>query len=104
MKLRVFGVVYSITCDPTGEQYVGRSFDGDDRWRMHLCRLRHHRHPNDLLQAAFDTHGEAAFHFSVLEELLSRAWLSSSWDLEESERYWIRALMPAFNKNLKRVS
>lgn len=59
--------IYAISCDITGECYVGysiRSFN--DRWRDHIDALLFGAHPCALLQERWDEYGPTAFSFSVL--------------------------------------
>lgn len=58
--------LYKIT-SPSGKFYIGsttRSFKR--RWMEHRSELRHHRHKNAILQAAWDKYGEDNMIFSVI--------------------------------------
>lgn len=59
--------VYALTCLPTGEAYVGCTFNRDERWWRHRHNLRLSRHLSPRLQAVWDEHGEDAFEFTILE-------------------------------------
>jgi group I intron endonuclease len=61
--------VYRITCMPTDEFYVGSSSAIERRWWEHRTALNRNRHHCGLLQAAWNTHGEDAFVFEVLEDV-----------------------------------
>lgn len=58
--------VYSITCTPTKEEYIGRASSIARRWREHIQQLRVGRHINQRLQTKWKEHGEEAFAFRVL--------------------------------------
>ncbi len=79
--------VYAIICAATGKAYVGSTSNLRYRWKDHRGKLRHNKHPNTSLQAAWDEHGESAFTFTVLE-LCERALLS------EREQHYFDALRP----------
>ena len=78
-----------------GLAYIGSSIRMECRWHGHRSSLRcgrHHCHP---LQAAWDTHGESAFRFEILEAVNDERMLA------ERERYWMSALRKdngVFNK------
>ena len=61
--------IYAIVNRETGDRYVGSTGDLLEREQGHLSRLRHNRHPNPHLQAAWNKYGETAFEFVVLEEV-----------------------------------
>lgn len=61
--------VYVIVCKANGMQYVGSATDISNRWGSHRWGLRHGRHPNPVMQADWDTHGEAAFEFKMVAEI-----------------------------------
>lgn len=59
--------VYTITCLPTGKQYVGSTRRGfSHRFQLHLCHLRRNRHHSPYLQNAWNKYGESAFVFEPL--------------------------------------
>jgi group I intron endonuclease len=88
--------VYVIANTVSGKQYVGSAADLTQRKAVHFTRLRHGKHASRHLQAAFKKHGEAAFSFSVLEELEA----PDRDTLLACEQKWIDALRPAYNKRL----
>lgn len=79
--------VYRIT--GPGRVYVGSSDDLPERWKKHLSLLRGGRHHNYRLQAAWAEHGEAAFAFRVIEEVVRVA------DLVAAEQRQLDAALAA---------
>jgi group I intron endonuclease len=59
--------VYTITHLPTGLIYIGSARDTKTRWRNHRSQLKLGKHPNPLLQAAWDRDGACAFLFRMVE-------------------------------------
>lgn len=60
--------IYRITCMPTGLYYVGSAQSIERRWWAHRNQLAKGTHHALKLQAAWNTYGESAFVFEVLEE------------------------------------
>ncbi len=79
--------VYRIT--GPGRVYVGSSDDIPRRWKSHLSQLRGGRHHNYRLQTAWDEHGEAAFVFTIIEEVADPA------DLVAAEQRQLNAALAA---------
>jgi group I intron endonuclease len=50
-----------------GKKYYGSATNLRTRRNQHFSDLRHKRHANPHLQAAFDKYGESAFAFDVIE-------------------------------------
>ena len=61
--------------------YVGQSINIQKRWEQHRSALKHKKHDNRHLQAAWNKYGKDNFIFEVLEECLQQ-------DLNERETYW----------------
>lgn len=59
--------IYSIKNEINGKIYVGSTVNIKKRWDTHRYRLRHGKHLNRHLQAAWDAYGENSFEFSILE-------------------------------------
>lgn len=72
--------VYAIVHTLTGRLYIGATRDLGRRRMAHYRRLRRGVHSNEILQAAWDADGEAAFDFRLLEEV------SALDQLQERER------------------
>jgi len=85
--------VYRIRCEATGETWVGHWPDvGAIRTRQWFT-LRQGAHPNRALLEAWRQHGEAQFHFEVLERLEEQAsaYLRDA-TLKERAAHWRREL------------
>jgi group I intron endonuclease len=61
--------IYKIVNTVTGDCYVGSAVNIGDRKLKHFHQLRHNKHHSKYLQRSFNVHGEAAFVFSIIEEL-----------------------------------
>lgn len=72
-----------------GRAYIGSSDDIPRRWKSHVSQLRAARHHNYRLQAAWEEHGEAAFTFTVVEEVADPA------DLVAAEQRQLNATLSA---------
>ena len=55
--------VYEIRNTVSGKFYIGSSTNMYERWRTHRTKLRSNKHPNPVLQASWNKHGEEAFVF-----------------------------------------
>lgn len=62
-------IIYQITCVETQKFYIGSTMNKHQRWARHRKDLREGKHVNKHLQAAWTKYGEAAFTFTVLEEV-----------------------------------
>ena len=83
--------IYQITNSVNGKRYIGRSTNLQERWKVHLSRLRHNTHHNYHLQAAFNKHGESAFAFSVLE------YVEEVSQLTPREQHFLDTMTPEYN-------
>ena len=82
--------IYKIENKVNGKVYIGSSNSIKRRWQKHKALLRHGKHQNSHLQAAWDKYGEDNFSFSVIElcpidQLISR------------EQYFIDSINPEYN-------
>lgn len=57
--------VYTITCSPTGAQYVGSAVCFRRRFRQHMSDLRLGTHKSTYMQRAWLKYGETAFTFDI---------------------------------------
>lgn len=55
------GYIYSIINTVDGKRYVGQTVNITRRLGDHFRQLKAHKHPNYLLQKAWDTYGEDNF-------------------------------------------
>ena len=83
--------VYTITNARNGKVYVGGSVDIEKRWSVHKAHLRHGRHVNKHLQAAWNKYGEDAFEWRVVEETESIDCITGY------EQYWLDCLLMSPN-------
>lgn len=62
-----FGI-YRITNKKDGKSYIGKTgVNFGDRWDSHRSLLRHGKHDNPYLQAAWNKYGEESFEFAVVQ-------------------------------------
>ena len=59
--------IYQILNLNNGKRYVGQSRQVDQRIKNHIRKLRKNKHKNNILQRAWNKHGEKSFLFQVLE-------------------------------------
>jgi group I intron endonuclease len=60
--------IYAIVHSTSGRRYIGGALDVDRRWREHRSQLRRNQHHCQILQDAWNEHGEWQFVFGVIEE------------------------------------
>lgn len=77
--------IYQIRNIQNDHFYIGSAVDLRRRKRRHFSELRHNRHNNKHLQAAWNKYGEASFEFIVLEFVADRE------DLYTTEDKWLKA-------------
>lgn len=65
--------IYLVRCLASGESWAGQAPDLSTIWNRVWFTLRHGGHHARSLQAAWNTHGEAAFAFEELERLDEKA-------------------------------
>lgn len=77
--------VYCIENIITGADYVGATTTSfSQRWWRHRSQLRNNSHQNEALQRDWNTYGEEAFEFSVIERIERR------YAIFQREKYWVR--------------
>jgi len=85
--------VYSIKNKINNKIYIGSATNLTNRWSRHKSDLIQKHHHSVHLQRAWDKHGEQAFEFSILEEILE------SQDLIAREQHYID-LYKSYNPEL----
>jgi len=83
--------IYAIVNTLTQDRYIGSSYDMANRFAQHTTLLRRGQHHARRLQEAWNTYGEDAFVFVVLEEL------SDPDQLAAVEQAYLDAEQPAYN-------
>lgn len=78
--------VYVIRNVRSGRVYVGSSKNIPKRWSAHKTLLRQGRHHSPFLQNAWNSHGEFAFEFKIIEAV------EIASDLFGREQFWIDKL------------
>lgn len=68
-KRKMVSGIFAIRCALSGEVWVGRAPDLDTIWRRLSFELAQGGGRRASLQAAWRSHGEAAFSFEVLEPI-----------------------------------
>lgn len=92
MKVTPKGV-FAVRCGPSGELWVGGSRHLDSEQNSLWFGLRVGSHRNKPLQDSWNTHGEAAFTFEVLETFeddLSPLLLKDRF--KERQKHWEQEL------------
>jgi predicted GIY-YIG superfamily endonuclease len=74
--------IYSMTCVPTGQKYIGTAIDWEKRIAQHISKLKRCKHKNRKLQLAWNERGAAAFEFKLVEECEINRLL-------EREQHWV---------------
>lgn len=83
------GGVYTIT-SPSGNFYIGSARDFTIRRRRHFNELRKGTHGNQLLQRAFEKHGEDGLRFSPI-------LICADSNLLMYEQIALNAMRPSYN-------
>ena len=60
--------VYRIQNIIEDKNYIGKSWNIEQRWRQHIATLKSNKHINSKLQSAFNKYGLDSFKFTILEE------------------------------------
>jgi group I intron endonuclease len=82
-------VIYSIKCNETGKEYIGRTEDLKKRMISHMSLLRCGKHPVEDLQSDFNKYGDS-FTVSVLDEINDFKQNKREYELIESRGTYIR--------------
>lgn len=83
--------IYAIVNTKTCERYIGSSMNIPARFVQHQTSLRRGKHHAHRLQEAWDTYGEEAFTFVVVEEV------DNAERLEELEQDYLDDEQPIYN-------
>lgn len=76
--------IYKIINVVNNKFYIGSAVNFSRRKARHFSELRHNKHNNRWLQASWNKHGEQAFVFVVVEEVLDKSLLL------EVENRWLK--------------
>ena len=90
--------IYKIVNTVNGHKYVGSAVDIKRRWRKHKSDLKRNNHHSQILQRAWNKHGEDVFEFSIIEECSPVKEI-----LISREQFWIDTLN-AYGKNGYNIS
>jgi len=85
--------VYVITCNVTGERYVGSTLNCRKRWQSHLSLLRRNAHTNWLLQGLWERYGDGCLRFRVVRYFKT----ATRRKLIQAERIVIDRVRPSLN-------
>lgn len=90
--------IYKIENNINGKVYIGQSVDVDKRFKAHKTLLRNNEHFNYRLQDDWNSYGEDAFSFSIIEKCRSlylneteRSLIKEYDSTDESKGYNIMA-------------
>ena len=82
--------IYAIECIATGQRWIDSSLNLDAAGNGQFFQLRQHLHRNKEMQAVWNTEGEGAFRFTVLERLSDETPALNRNDLlVERKRHWM---------------
>jgi hypothetical protein len=84
--------IFAVRCTASGEAWVAKAPDLDKRQGGLWFQLRMGSFPGKDLQAAWNTHGELAFAFEILEEVKDENEMMIPVLLKEREAHWRREL------------
>lgn len=87
------GGIYLITSVTTGEIYVGKASNLNNRYCQHAYDLRNNKHKNSRLQELYNTYGRKELVMTVLERVIDQELPL----LESFEVKWIKKLNPSIN-------
>jgi len=97
-RFKITSGIYLITCHATGDTYVGKSKNLNQRWCQHRKNLKDNCHENPRLQELYNAHGPKAFTMELLE-LVPDVLI-----LETKEVYWTELKKPTMNVVNTRLS
>jgi len=90
---KVAAGIFAVRCAPSGECWVGRTTDLSKIQNRLWFSLRQGSSPHASLNAAWQTHGDDAFTFEIVEELEDNesAYVRDS-ALKERHAHWLSEL------------
>jgi len=81
--------IFAVRCLANGRAWVGSSMNLHSTGNRFWFCLRQRTHPNHDLQNEWNSHGEGAFHYEVLEKLEDNVTPITSQDLlKEKQLTW----------------
>jgi hypothetical protein len=84
--------IFAVRCTTNGEAWVAQAPDIDKRQSGLWFQLRMGGFPGKSLQQAWNTHGESAFTFEILEEIRHENEKMIPLLLKEREAHWRKEL------------
>ena len=81
-------VIYSIKCNKTGKEYIGRTENFESRVKRHMSLLRNGKHSIEDMQNDFDEYGD--FTVTILEEITDFKDRKREYELIESHKSYLR--------------
>lgn len=85
--------IFAVRCVAAGKVWIGSSMDLEKAQNKEWFVLRNGSHANAALQSEWNSHGERAFEYEILEKLdddVSAIRVSDV--LKEKRRHWIERL------------
>jgi len=89
----VISGVYKIINKVNNHFYVGSAVNIRQRWNQHKKDLRKNKHHNNILQNAWNRHGEGSFISEPIE------FIGDLFELISKEQHYIDLLNPEYNIN-----
>jgi group I intron endonuclease len=96
--------IYKITCTPTGKFYIGSSVNLKRRRFWHFCQLKHNKHDNQYLQAAYLKYGKDAFIFEIVEFFNEDITIEEVLKIEQIHIDESQACNPSIGYNLCKIA
>lgn len=90
-RKQVFGI-YAVRCAVAGKVWVAASRNLDRQQNSIFFQLRGNGHPNKVMQALWQAHGEESFAFDSLEEVTDENPLLIDGLLKDRAAHWLKAL------------
>lgn len=84
--------IVSLTCTATAQRWIGISRNLDKQQNGLFFRLRLNGFPNKDAQTAWNAHGESAFVYDIVEEIVDDNPLLIGELLKERDAFWRKEL------------